>query len=127
MTKSIRVIAVTLTLIVSVGAIAQTGGRELGVEDDRRALDLQSLEQRPLDRVIPGRNARSSVGEAGKRLATREAEGPIKTAARINNRVQNRVQSRLRNRIDRSYDPQVNATSPFAVAEDQTRKPARRR
>jgi hypothetical protein len=41
--------------------------------------------------------------------------------ARIASRINNRVQNRIHNRIDRSYDPQANATSPFAVAEDQTR------
>ncbi|WP_308815767.1 hypothetical protein [Sphingomonas sp. GV3] len=41
--------------------------------------------------------------------------------ARIDNRIQNRVQSRIRNRIDRFYNPQADAASPFAVADEQTR------
>lgn len=43
----------------------------------------------------------------------------IEPMARIDNRIANRVQSRLRNRIDRNYDPQANATSPFIVAQEQ--------
>lgn len=51
-------------------------------------------------------------------------EAGIDPMARINGRIQNRVQSRLRNRIDRYYDPQANAISPFKVAGDQVRAAA---
>lgn len=44
----------------------------------------------------------------------------IEPMARIDNRIANRVQSRLRNRIDRNYDPQANATSPFIIAQERT-------
>jgi hypothetical protein len=46
----------------------------------------------------------------------------IEPGGRISNRITNRVQSRLRNRIDRNYDPQANATSPFAIAQDQIQR-----
>lgn len=45
----------------------------------------------------------------------------IEPMARIDSRIQNRVQSRLRNRIDRYYDPQANATSPFSSAAERAR------
>jgi hypothetical protein len=46
---------------------------------------------------------------------------------RINNRIANRVQSCLRARIDRNYDPQANASSPFDVAGEEARTPGRSR
>lgn len=68
--------------------------------------------------------ALSAVGQAGRRQ-TREQTAQqtgIEPMARIDARVQNRVQARIRNRIDRYYDPQANATSPFVVASDQARR-----
>ncbi len=66
--------------------------------------------------------AESSAGQVGQRQ-TREKVAPnINPAGRTNSRIANRVESRIRNRIDRYYDPQANATSPFKVAEEQTRK-----
>ena len=41
---------------------------------------------------------------------------------RFNNRIANRVQSRIRSRMDRSYDPQANAMSPFKASGGQVRK-----
>ena len=71
----------------------------------------------PSEEFAHGHIATSSVGEAGQRQ-TREqaAQEGIEPLARIDSRIQNRVQSRLRNRIDRDYDPQANAASPFEVA-----------
>ena len=46
---------------------------------------------------------------------------------RINNRIANRVQSRLRTRIDRDYDPQAKAASPFDLAGEEARTPRRLR
>lgn len=51
----------------------------------------------------------------------------IEPMARINGRIQNRVQSRIRNRIDRYYNPQANAASPFQVAGEQARAAGRSR
>ena len=76
---------------------------------------------------LPGRIARSSVGEVGQRQARDQDVNGLRPTARIASRIENRVQSRLRTRIDRTYDPQANATSPFAVAEDQTRAAGRPR
>lgn len=71
--------------------------------------------------VSPYRVTPSAAGEAGRRQTRDQEIGNIAPAARISNRVANRVQSRLRNRIDRNYDPQANASSPFAVAEARSR------
>lgn len=69
--------------------------------------------------AVPGRAPRSTVGIAGERQTREEAAPNIRPAARVNGRIANRVQNRLRTRIDRAYNPQANATDPFAVAEDQ--------
>ena len=66
------------------------------------------------------------VGQVGERQVRGRTKG-IEPMARINNRVQNRVQNRLRNRIDRNYDPVADAASPFATAEKETERAARRR
>ena len=81
----------------------------------------------PVD-TRPGQTASSSVGTAGQRQ-TREQlgqEAGIEPLARISGRIQNRAQMRVRNRIDRYYDPQANAMSPFVVAGDQARAAGRR-
>ena len=74
----------------------------------------------------PGQTAESAVGQVGERQVRGRTKG-IEPMARINNRVQNRVQNRLRNRIDRYYDPVADAASPFATAETETERAARRR
>lgn len=74
-----------------------------------------------------GQVARSAVGKVGERQTRDEPVEGIEPMARLDSRIQNRVQSRIRNRIDRNYDPQANVTSPFAVAQDQTRSATRRR
>lgn len=73
-------------------------------------------QQRPSD------VATSSAGRAGERQVrgTLDAAG-IEPMARLDSRIANRVQSRLRSRIDRFYDPQANASSPFTVASEQAR------
>jgi hypothetical protein len=65
----------------------------------------------------------SSVGDVGQRQTREKAMPNVAPTGRLTNRIQNRVQSRIRNRIDRNYDPQANATSPFAVAETRARTP----
>lgn len=74
--------------------------------------------QRP---VSPGSAAQSSVGRAGERQTRGTIKG-ISPIGRVDSRVPSRVQARLRNRIDRYYDPQANAVSPFAVAADLVRR-----
>ncbi len=74
-----------------------------------------------------GTVAGSTVGEAGRRQTRDQEIGGIKPLGRINSRIANRVQSRLRTRIDRNYDPQANAASPFEAASDQARTVTRPR
>ncbi len=85
--------------------------------------------QQSLPETRQGETARSVAGQTGQRQTRDEVavEAGIEPMGRINGRIQNRVQSRIRNRIDRYYDPQANATSPFAVAGDQARTAGRPR
>lgn len=100
----------------------------VGAQD--RYQDNRQVEAPPVQQEVPrpGQTATSTAGQAGQRR-TREQiaqDAGIEPMGRINGRIQNRVQSRIRNRIDRYYDPQANATSPFAVAGDQLRTTGRR-
>lgn len=97
-------------------ALAQAGPRQ-GSTQQAGADAGQEQPTRP----SPGRLAESEVGEVGRRQTRDQEIANIKPAARINNRIANRVQSRIRNRIDRNYDPQANATSPFSVADAESR------
>ena len=69
------------------------------------------------------RVAESAVGEVGQRQTSAQLDTVSQPLGRIDNRIRNRVQSRIRNRVDRFYDPQANATSPFTVASDSARTP----
>lgn len=69
----------------------------------------------------PGKVATSSAGKVGQRQTRDETKG-VTLTGRLQSRVLSRVEARLRNRIDRYYDPQANATSPFKVAGEQTRR-----
>lgn len=99
-------------LLSAPSAIAQTPNADLAdgppvVVDDRIAR-------------APTTNA-GTVGQRQTRTDVPRETG-IEPLARISNRIANRVQSRLRNRIDRNYNPEANATSPFAVAQDQVQR-----
>lgn len=74
-----------------------------------------------------GETAKSAVGRTGQRQTLEQAAPNIEPMGRIDNRIANRVQSRVRNRIDRYYDPQANAASPFVIAGEQARATARPR
>lgn len=108
-------VAVSLALMSAVPVIAQV-------------TDQQNILLQPLPSQAPttsadstGHVAGSVVGVVGQRQERGQGTANIQPMARIANRIQNRVQNRIQNRIDRSYDPQANAASPFAVAEDQVR------
>lgn len=69
-----------------------------------------------------GQVARSVAGQVGQRQTREQAAAKVAPMDVVaNGRIQNRIQSRLRTRIDRYYDPQANALSPFLVAADQER------
>lgn len=74
-----------------------------------------------------GRVASSAAGQAGQRQTREQPIAGIEPLARIDNRIQNRVQSRQRTRIDRFYDPQANARSPFETAAERARAAGRTR
>jgi hypothetical protein len=84
----------------------------------------ESYESGESDReaVPPGGVANSAVGQVGQRQARTGAAQNTDPMIRLDSRIHNRVQSRIYNRIDRNYDPQANANSPFAAAEKQQRK-----
>jgi len=86
------------------------------------ASEEQSVQPLPPRAAAPGRVADSAVGQVGQRRTREQSVAGIEPTGRIVKRIQNRVQSRLRNRIDRNYDPQVNSTDPFAIAERQVRR-----
>lgn len=104
----------TLALLAVQGA-SSTG--QVRGSDDTPVVSLQA------------ETARSAAGRAGERQTRDQVaqDTGIKPMARIESRIQNRVQSRIRNRVDRSYEPQANATSPFAAAGDQARSAGRPR
>ena len=74
----------------------------------------------PVQDVGGSLGAKSAATKIGTR-ETRDQEG-IDPLERLDTRIQNRVQSRIRNRVDRYYDPEANAVSPFAVAGERIRR-----
>ena len=74
------------------------------------------------------RTSDAGNGPTGQRQTREEVatQTGIKPVRRISSRIENRAQTRIRNRIDRYYDPQSNATSPFVVASEQARAAGRR-
>lgn len=110
-------VAVSLTLILAMPVVAQAADQQ----------DMAVSQTPTASSGSTGRVAGSVVGMVGQRQARGQGTANIQPMARIANRIQNRVQNRIHNRIDRNYDPQANAASPFAVAEDQARTSADQR
>lgn len=75
--------------------------------------------------VRPAMTLEAPSGTVGQRQTREETAPSVEPMRRIANRVQNRLQNRIRNRIDQNYDPQANATSPFEVADERTRRAGR--
>ncbi len=127
------VLAVMLTKAPAFAQVRSTSVTASGDEaqDDQQSVfqQQQQQQQTPLQTNKAGRLAQSSAGQVGQRQTrdTAAEQTGVKPLARITSRIQNRVQNRLRTRIDRNYDPQVNTTDPFAVAEDQARATGRPR
>ncbi len=67
------------------------------------------------------RTADTGIGEVGRRQTAQDSPAMMEPLGRLNSRINNRIQNRIRNRIDRNYDPTANATSPFEIADSQTR------
>ncbi|WP_156363428.1 hypothetical protein [Sphingomonas sp. Leaf30] len=117
-----------LSIIVSTGivspAIAQSLENRPGEYKAEQSLSV------PVESGITAQPAKTrDTGLAGQRQTRQQVaqDTGIEPMGRISNRIQNRVQARIRNRIDRYYDPQANATTPFIVAGDQLRTTARPR
>lgn len=70
-----------------------------------------------------GKTAQVNSGRVGQRQSRddQSSQVNVQPLARTATRISNRVQTRIRNRVDRNYDPQANAASPFSVAADQIR------
>lgn len=123
----VRALMPWLAVATAVPALAQT--RTSTADQDDQSPQVQPL--RPQTPTIEGgstgRIAGSAVGVAGQRQTREQAAPNMQPTARIAIRIQNRVQNRVRNRIDRYYDPQANATAPFATATDQLGTEARPR
>lgn len=111
------VVAVSLALVSATPVVAQV--------TDQQDMAIQPLPSQapPASLGGTGRVAGSVVGMVGQRQERGQETANIKPMARIDSRIENRI----RNRIDRNYDPQANASSPFAAAEDQVRASATRR
>ena len=125
-----RLWAISMVLLmVAAGPLnGQTRG-EVSEEADP-TLPRQTV-PRPPTTAANGDNALSQtkqtgVGRAGQRQ-NRDATTGIVALQRLDTRVVSRVQTRLRTRIDRYYDPQANATSPFKVAGERLRRGQPRR
>jgi hypothetical protein len=117
-----RILSIALCLSAATPAYAQSG---MFQADQDQAADDHGEQRLQIPPTKAGHIASSSVGEVGQRQTRQQAPDSIAVGTRVAARIQNRVQSRIRNRIDRNYDPQSNATSPFAVAQDQARTAGR--
>ena len=118
-----RILLVAACVFVTSAASAQVGGArtERDGQLPEQPPPLPPLQQTRIQPVEPGRISGSAVGVAGQRQSREQVAPDVVPMARISGRIQNRVESRLRTRIDRNYDPQANATGPFAVAADEAR------
>jgi len=121
-----HIVPIILALSLAVPAAAQRRDMPTDQEDPQAMQQLQPQSATVRPENVNGRIANSSVGEVGQRQTRADMAPATEPMARITSRINNRVQNRIRNRIDRNYDPQANATSPFKVAEDQTRVRSRR-
>lgn len=120
--------SITVMAPSSMAAAAQTGASSNVYGYGDPAGSPPPVTTSRLPETQQGETAASSAGRTGQRR-TREqvaAQAGIEPMGRISNRIQNRAQTRIRNRIDRYYDPQANATSPFVVAGEQARTAGRR-
>lgn len=123
----IRCLLAASLLSISLPAWSQDRSDDVGT--DQISQEVAIPPRNLASDTSPGQTARSAAGQAGQRQ-TRERvaqDTGIEPMGRIGGRIQNRAQTRIRNRIDRYYDPQANATSPFVVAGEQARAAGRRR
>lgn len=119
--KSARLAVAALALaLAATAALAQTR-QPAAPEPEESDQALPKLSRPTAD--ASKASGRSEKLATAHRLGGDLAPGLAPTG-RLVTRIANRVQSRLRNRIDRYYDPQANALSPFVVAGETTRRQA---
>lgn len=110
----------------------QVFGQSAGEHDDagfpeseqQQQQEQRAQQQQPVV-TLPGKVGGSSVGRAGERQTREDVAPDVFPSDRLSSRLENRIQSRIRNRIDRDYDPQVNAASPYATADERQRATGR--
>jgi hypothetical protein len=105
-------------------------GQGRAEQDDAALLEQQQEQQQQAQQQQraadqPGKVAESSVGRAGQRQTREDVAPSLRPTERISSRIENRVQSRINNRIDQDDDPEANAKSPFATAEERERAAGR--
>lgn len=84
-------------------------------------LVLLSVMVAPTAQGAPPSDPNTSAGEVGQRQSREQAAPSLRPLERVASRITNRIQSRVHTRLDRYYDPQGNAQSPFKVAGEQAR------
>ena len=122
-TPAAQLMAIGVLIWQSPPSYAQTAdqSRDNASAAAEQAYLARQQSRRSADASPASRTADTSNGRAGQRQ-TRDTTAGIAPLKRLDTRVANRVQTRLRTRIDRYYEPQANATSPFKVAGEATRR-----
>ena len=110
-----------LSLVLSSAAIAQDRGLSIESETQQAAENVPVAPSSSTPVISQGRAANAGNGQVGQRQSRADAAPSALPLDRVQGRIASRVQNRLRNRIDRFYDPQANAMTPFLVAGDRIR------
>ncbi len=107
---------------VLAGFAGPAAAQEVPLQDpteEAEEIDPAETQNEGLQRTA--RTAETGIGEVGQRQTVRDGPAIQEPLGRIDSRINNRIQNRIRNRIDRNYDPTANATSPYEIADRQTR------
>ncbi|WP_156487328.1 hypothetical protein [Sphingomonas melonis] len=112
-----------LIAFVALSFAPSAAAQRIEQPEDSTAAMQQSIAPLPMTRT--GQTAASIAGRIGQRQTRDSTIAGIEPLARIDSRIQNRVESRIRTRIDRYYDPQANAVSPFVVAGERVKQAGR--
>ena len=111
--------ALALALLAAAPAGAQTVPDDPAFPIEPSSARAQSQDEGLRD---VGRTADTGIGEVGRRQTAIDGVTSVEIAGRLRNRLPNRVENRIRTRSDRNYDPSANATSPFEVADEESRR-----
>lgn len=105
-----------------IGLAVPVAAQEVPAPDP--AEETEDVEQADTQNEALQRTARTAdtgIGEVGRRQTAQDSPAMQEPLGRLDSRINNRIQNRIRNRIDRNYDPTANATSPYEIADRQTR------